>query len=125
MAFTLASTPIFFITDKVGEFNKYSRMENKKRKKLMKVLNENVDNEREDYCDEWDDEYVNWLEGRSNLQKLLRDVETASGIMPRTFPGNYSYDLNLKIRRWYEYQVINGMGYSDAGNQIFKEPYTE
>ena len=40
MSFVLASTPLFFICDEVGKFNKWDKLNNEKRKILMSVLKE-------------------------------------------------------------------------------------
>mgnify|MGYP003664907579 FL=1 len=40
MSYVLASTPLFFICDEVGKFNKWDRLNNEKRKILMSVLKE-------------------------------------------------------------------------------------
>jgi hypothetical protein len=38
MSYVLASTPLFFICDEVGKFNKWDKLNNEKRKILMSVL---------------------------------------------------------------------------------------
>ena len=66
MSFTLASSPLFFIVDEVGQFNKFSRMNNEKRKMLMYVLNENTDGYLAEDNEEWNEELGVYVCGKSS-----------------------------------------------------------
>ena len=100
MSFTLASSPLFFIVEKVGQLNKFSRLNDEKRKMLMCVLNENKDGMRED-CEEWDYEEEKYFEGKSNLHKLLKDTDGEP-----TSRGNFYHDVNAWERTKYEQKVL-------------------
>ena len=127
MSFTLASSPLFFIVEKVGQLNKFSRLNDEKRKMLMCVLNENEDEMRQD-CEEWDDDKKVYFEGKSNLHKLLKSTDgkpTKKSFLRRnpTSRGNFYHDDYAK-----NYYVWARMRYEQKilwNAEVFENHYTD
>ena len=104
MSFTLASSPLFFIANEVGQFNKFSRLNDEKRKMLMCLLNENTEDELRQDCEEWDYEEEKYFEGKSNLHRLLKSAD-AENYVP-TSRGNFYHDLIIAQRARYEQKIL-------------------
>ena len=116
MSFTLASSPIFFIADEVGQFNKFSRLNDEKRKMLMCLLNENTEDEMRQDCEEWDDDKKVYFEGKSNLHKLLKSTD-AEDYLP-TQAGDFYHDTIIYERTKYEQKILWNAG-------VFENHYTD
>ena len=113
MSFTLASSPLFFIADEVGQFNKFSRLNDEKRKMLMCLLNENTEDEMREDCEEWDCEEDKYIEGKSNLHKLLKSTDGEP-----TSRGNLYHDVNAWERTKYEQKIL-------WNAEVFENHYTD